>query len=90
MTTRYGMVKVSKVRAAYDELRRAVRSGDVEAADKALDRYEPWADYVFSEKAVRLITMQDVRLRAGEGALTANDVLAAVNAEITSRAGGDT
>jgi len=50
MVERYGNVRVSKVRAAYKELRDAVRKGDLDSADKALDRYEPWADYVFSKQ----------------------------------------
>lgn len=58
MTERYGQAKVSKIRAAYNDLRDAVRAGRFEEAEAALDRYEPWADYVFNEgikddKAVR-------------------------------------
>ncbi len=49
---RYGNVRVAKIRAAYNDLRKAIRSGDVEAADAALDRYEPWADYIFSKGAL--------------------------------------
>ena len=47
---RYGRLRVSKIMAAYNDLRTAVRSGDMEAAEKALDRYEQWADYVFDER----------------------------------------
>lgn len=47
MNERYGNVKVTKIRAAYNALREAVRAGDMDAANAALDRYEPWADYIF-------------------------------------------
>lgn len=50
MTERYGQTRVSKIRAAYNDLRRAIRAGDIEAAEQALDRYEPWADYIFDER----------------------------------------
>lgn len=49
MTTdasRYGRTRVAKIRAAYNDLRTAVQAGDIERAQEALDRYEPWADYV--------------------------------------------
>lgn len=46
---RYGKTRVSKIKAAYDDLRAAIRRGDIEAAEAALDRYEQWADYVFQE-----------------------------------------
>ena len=47
MTDRYGRTKVSKIMAAYDDLRQAIRDRDLDAAEEAMDRYEPWADYVF-------------------------------------------
>lgn len=47
---RYGQTRVGKIRAAFNDLRSAIRSGDTEAAEKALDRYEPWADYVFDAR----------------------------------------
>ena len=47
---RYGSVKVSKIRAAYNDLRAAIRTGDIVAANEALDRYEQWADFVFDER----------------------------------------
>lgn len=50
MSERYGNLRVSKIRAAYSDLRRAIRSGDLDAAEKALDRYEQWADYIFDER----------------------------------------
>lgn len=50
MTARYGRVKVSKIRQAYNDLRAAIRSGDIVAANEALDRYEQWADFVFDER----------------------------------------
>lgn len=49
MTDHYGNTSVSKIRAAFNDLRRAIRAGDIEAAEHALDRYEPWADYVFEK-----------------------------------------
>lgn len=45
---RYGTTRVGKILAAYNDLRNAVRTGDMVAANEALDRYEPWADYVFA------------------------------------------
>jgi hypothetical protein len=47
---RYGNTRVSKIRTAYNDLRSAVRSGDLVAAQGAFDRYEPWADYVFDKR----------------------------------------
>lgn len=47
---KYGATRVSKIRDAFNELRAAVRSGDIEAAEKALDRYEPWADFIFDRR----------------------------------------
>ena len=47
MSDRYGKTRVAKIKAAYDDLREAVRAHDTEAAEAALDRYEQWADYVF-------------------------------------------
>ena len=47
---RYGRVKVSKIRAAYHDLRTAIRGGDIVAANEALDRYEQWADFVFDAR----------------------------------------
>ena len=44
--TRYGQVKITKIRAAYNELRDAIASGDLERAQEAFDRYEQWSDYV--------------------------------------------
>ena len=48
-TDHYGNTSVHKIRAAFNDLRRAIRAGDIEAAEHALDRYEPWADYVFEK-----------------------------------------
>jgi hypothetical protein len=48
--SRYGQTKIGKIRAAYNDLRKAIRSGDLDAAEAALDRYEPWADYVFDDR----------------------------------------
>jgi len=47
---KYGQLNVAKIRKAYNDLRDAVRSGDFELAQNALDRYEQWADYVFDKK----------------------------------------
>lgn len=44
--TRYGRTRVTKIRSAFADLRVAVQAGDMERAQEALDRYEPWADYV--------------------------------------------
>lgn len=44
--TRYGRTRVTKIRSAFADLRAAVQAGDIERAQEALDRYEPWADYV--------------------------------------------
>lgn len=41
----YGDVPVIKIRAAYNELRRALAAGDIEAAQSAFDLYEQWSDY---------------------------------------------
>lgn len=51
--SRYGQTRVAKIKAAYDDLRQAIRAGDMDAANAALDRYEPWADYVFTPKVER-------------------------------------
>ena len=45
---RYWNTKIAKIKAAYDDLRAAVRAGDNEAAQEALDRYEQWADFAFA------------------------------------------
>lgn len=47
---RYGRVRVTKIRAAYNNLRSAIRGGDIVAANEALDRYEQWADFVFDAR----------------------------------------
>ena len=46
--TRYGRTKVSKIRAAYNDLRSAISSGDMEKAQEAFDRYEQWSDYILT------------------------------------------
>lgn len=48
---RYGNTKIGKIKAAYDDLRSAVRAGDNEGAQSALDRYEQWADFAFAPRA---------------------------------------
>lgn len=50
MTERYGKLRVAKIRSAYNELRAAIRAGDLERAEVALDRYEQWADFIFDER----------------------------------------
>ena len=49
MTDRYGNVKVIKIVAAFNELRDACRSEGTPRIQDAIDRYEPWADYVMQE-----------------------------------------
>ena len=51
MTERYGNVRIAKIRSAYNVLREAVRSGDFDRANAALDRYEQWANFAEQEKA---------------------------------------
>lgn len=46
---RYGNVKVIKIVAAFNELRDACRSEGTPRIQEAIDRYEPWADYVMQE-----------------------------------------
>jgi hypothetical protein len=48
MSDRYGQTRIGKIKAAYDDLRAAVRSHNVEGSEAALDRYEQWGDYVFA------------------------------------------
>lgn len=52
---RYGKVKVSTIRAAYNDMRSAIRAGDMDRAQEALDRYEQWAEFVFDERHARKI-----------------------------------
>ena len=47
---KYGQLNVAKIRMAYNDLRDAVRDGDFELAQDALDRYEQWAEYVFDNR----------------------------------------
>lgn len=47
---KYGAVRIAKIRDAYNDLRAAIRSGDLDAAEKAFDRYEPWADFIFDRR----------------------------------------
>ena len=47
---RYGVTKVAKIRAAYNDLRTAIASGDLDAAQKAFDRYEQWSDYAVDKR----------------------------------------
>ncbi len=47
---RYGATRVSKIRAAYNDLRAAIAIGDLDAAQTAFDRYEQWSDYVVDQR----------------------------------------
>ena len=47
---RYGATRVTKIRAAYNDLRQAIASGDLDAAQVAFDRYEAWSDYVLDAR----------------------------------------
>lgn len=51
MTDRYGDVSFPDLKAAYDALRAACREEGTPRIQAALDRYEPWADYVYQEKS---------------------------------------
>jgi hypothetical protein len=44
MTERYGRTNVDKIKAARDELRAAIASGDIVRIQAAWDRLEPWID----------------------------------------------
>lgn len=48
-TERYGRTKVSKIRKAYNDLRVAIASGDLDKIQEAFDRYEQWSDYIYGE-----------------------------------------
>ena len=52
MSERYGRTKVSKIRQAYNDLRSAIASGDMEKAQEAFDRYEQWSDYIYGEAKI--------------------------------------
>lgn len=40
MSDRYGNTRVAKIRAAYNDMRAAIRAGDIEAAERALEGYD--------------------------------------------------
>ena len=48
--TRYGQTRITTITKAYNDLRAAIRAGDMEAAQEALDRYEQWADFAFASQ----------------------------------------
>lgn len=48
---RYGSVRITKIKAAYDELRAACRDEGTPRIQEALDRYEQWADFAFARPA---------------------------------------
>ena len=60
MQERYGRTRIAKIKSAYDDLMAAVRSGDFEKAEAALDRYEPWADFAFARPAPEAEVMAKV------------------------------
>jgi hypothetical protein len=76
MSDRYGQTRIGKIKAAYDDLRAAVRSHNAEAAEAALDRYEQWADYVFAPPNERGAQLAAAIARA-ERAEAERDALAA-------------
>lgn len=41
---KYGKVRISKILAAFNELREACRAEGTPRIQDAIDRYEPWAD----------------------------------------------
>lgn len=82
--TRYGNTRVAKIKAAYDDLRSAIRAGDMEKAEAALDRYEQWADYVFSP------VPQDRFIAAADALAEANKVLCNAAKPCFQDAGGFT
>lgn len=45
--THYGQVPAIEILEAFNRMRRAIRDGDLEAAEDALDVYEQWADFLF-------------------------------------------
>lgn len=49
--THYGRTNVAKIIAAFNELRAACRDEGTPRIQDALDRYEPWADFVMQERS---------------------------------------
>lgn len=70
---RYGRASFANVRAAFNDLRAGVRAGDFDAAEAALDRYEPWADAVFDRNFTGGNTMDG---------LTEHELRADIEAEV--------
>lgn len=50
---RYGRVKVSKIMTAFNELRDACRSEGTPRIQDAIDRYEQWADFAYTQPATQ-------------------------------------
>lgn len=50
---RYGRRKVTKMLAEWDAHRKAVASGDMEAAQSTLDACEEWIDFAFGRNSER-------------------------------------
>lgn len=48
MSDRYGNVRITKIKTAFDELRAACRAEGTPRIQQAIDRYEPWADFAFA------------------------------------------
>lgn len=48
---RYGKTRISKIKAAVDNLRSAIRSSGTPEIQDAWDRFEPWVDVVFGRPA---------------------------------------
>lgn len=71
MSDRYGKTRVTKIRAAYGDLRRAVRSGDLVQAQDALDRYEQWAGFALGEVAAYQQGQRDMQMDADVAATEA-------------------
>lgn len=47
MTDHYGLARITKLRAAVNALRIAIRSEGTPAIQDAWDRVEPWVDRIF-------------------------------------------
>ena len=58
---RYGQTRVSKIRAAYNDLRSAIYAGDMDAALEAFRRYESWSDYIMGKDARRPVLAAEAR-----------------------------
>lgn len=50
MPDRYGQTRVTKIKAAFDRHREAVRREGTPAIQETWDRIEPWLDWVHEQK----------------------------------------